>query len=71
MPSAAQRAQVEYEFPGSLLFCYPKDQREIQRDFKWLGSYRYGILHLGARDASTLQADCERASAMLGWPAPC
>jgi biotin carboxylase len=70
MPSAAQRAQVEREFPDSMLFCYPKGQREIQRDFKWLGSYRYGILHLGARDASALWADCERASALLGWPAP-
>ena len=35
-----------------------------------MGSYRYGILHLAAADAQQLRLDCERASALLGWPAP-
>ena len=42
----------------------------MQRDFKWLSSYRYGILHLGADDPVALRERCERASALLGWPAP-
>ena len=70
MPSQSQRGAMQAAFPSALLFCFPKDRSEIGRDFKWLGSYRYGILHLGSRDATSLQADCERASALLGWPAP-
>jgi hypothetical protein len=42
----------------------------MARDFKWLGSYRYGIVHLGGRDAADLRARCESASALLQWPAP-
>jgi len=43
----------------------------MTRDFKWLGSYRYGIVHLGARDMDDLRERCRDASALLGWPAPC
>jgi hypothetical protein len=35
-----------------------------------LGSHRYGILHLGGRDAADLHDRCARASALLGWPTP-
>ena len=57
-------------FPDALLFPYPKSAGSIARDFKWLGSYRYGITHLGGRDEADLQDRCERASALLGWAAP-
>jgi biotin carboxylase len=70
MPSAAQRAAFLQAFPDALLFEFPKDKSQIARDFKWLGSYRYGIMHLGGRDEDDLRERCERASAMLGWPAP-
>jgi len=70
MPSALQRARLHREFPDALLFEMPKSGRALERDFKWLGSHRYGILHLGGRDPDDLRARCERASAMLGWPAP-
>lgn len=69
-PTAEQKQALSEVFPQALLFCYAKDPREIARDFKWLGSYRYGILHLAAADAQQLRIDCERASALLGWPAP-
>ncbi len=58
------------QFPDGLLFCFPKPRGSMARDFKWLGSYRYGIVHLGGRDAADLRARCESASALLGWPAP-
>jgi biotin carboxylase len=70
MPGAAQRARLTREFPDALLFTYPKVGHSLARDFKWLGSYRYGILHLGGRDAADLRRRCEAASAILGWPAP-
>jgi hypothetical protein len=43
----------------------------MARDFKWLGSYRYGIAHLGGADTAELFAHCREASEILGWPAPC
>ena len=69
-PSQAQQDAVARQFPEALLFCFAKTPSQVARDFKWLGSYRYGILHLAALDAAHLRADCERASAILGWPAP-
>jgi hypothetical protein len=70
MPSKARRRDLRAHFPDHQLFEFPKLSAEIQRDFKWLGSYRYGILHLGGRDPSDLRARCEHASSLLGWKAP-
>lgn len=70
LPDTALRQAFASAFPDGLLFQYPKSQGSIERDFKWLGSYRYGITHLGGRDAHELRQRCEAASALLGWPAP-
>jgi len=70
LPTGAQVNAFAAAFPDGLLFPYPKSAGSIQRDFKWLGSYRYGITHLGGRDAADLRARCDRACALLGWPVP-
>lgn len=70
MPGAPQRAQLQAQFPDALLFCYPKSGHSLDRDFKWLGNHRYGIVHLGGRDEHDLRERTLRASALLGWPAP-
>jgi hypothetical protein len=70
MPGKRQLRRLQGQFPDSLLFRFPKKPQEIHRDFKWLGSYRYGILHLGGRDPDHLRLRCEQASALLDWPAP-
>jgi biotin carboxylase len=70
MPQAAQITQLQSAFPDHLLFQFPKAGHSLARDFKWLGSYRYGILHLSGRDAQDLQERCQRASGILHWPTP-
>ncbi|MCU0925443.1 MAG: ATP-grasp domain-containing protein [Hydrogenophaga sp.] len=70
MPGTAQRQDFADRFPDALLFRFPKPRGSMERDFKWLGSYRYGIAHLGGADAADLRARCEAASAALGWLAP-
>ncbi len=70
MPGPWQVARLAREFPDAMLFTYPKSGHSLARDFKWLGSHRYGILHLGGRDVHDLRRRCEAASALLGWPAP-
>jgi hypothetical protein len=67
-PSRAQRAAFARTLPDAMLLSYPKSRSEVQRDFKWLESYRYGIVHLGASDRASLRARTEVASHLLGWP---
>jgi hypothetical protein len=69
-PSAAQRHDVARSFPDALVFSFPKHGHALERDFKWTGSHRYGIVHLGGRDRAELRARAEHASRLLGWPAP-
>ncbi len=70
MPTAAQQAALQRQFPDALLFMQPKSGHALERDFKWLGNHRYGILHLHGRDEQDLRQRAEQASALLGWPAP-
>jgi hypothetical protein len=70
MPGAMQRRALEQAYPGALLFLYPKSAGSIARDHKWVGSYRYAIVHLGGQDEADLRRRCEVASVLLGWPAP-
>ena len=67
---AAQRAAFAQAFPDGLLLEFPKPRGSMQRDFKWLASYRYAIIHLGGADRQELRRRCEQASALFGWPAP-
>jgi hypothetical protein len=69
-PSAAQRAAFAAQFPDGLVFGFAKTGASLARELKWTGSHRYGIVHLGGRDAHALRERGEQASRLLGWPAP-
>ena len=70
MPGPAQVERFTAAYPDAMLLPFPKDKGSTARDFKWLGSYRYGIVHLGGRDAADLRRRADAASALLGWPSP-
>ena len=70
MPGRDQTARFGADYPDGMLLPFPKDKGSIARDFKWLGSYRYGIVHLGGQDAADLRLRADAASALLGWPSP-
>ena len=70
MPTRQQTSQAIGHFPDALLMPFPKGEGAIERDFKWLGSYRYGITHIGGRDWADLQHRAGQLSALLGWPSP-
>jgi ATP-grasp domain len=70
MPNEGQIKALKKQFPDHLLLQFPKAGHSLARDFKWLGSYRYGIMHLGGRNAADLRARCEIASNILQWPLP-
>jgi len=69
-PSELQTAVFREAYPDALLLAFPKPASSLARDFKWLGSYRYGVVHLGGTDALDLQRRCEVASSLLGWTPP-
>jgi hypothetical protein len=70
MPGAAARAALLGAFPDALLHTFGKQGHALERELKWLGSHRYATLHLHGDDAADLRRRAERASALLGWPAP-
>jgi hypothetical protein len=69
-PGRAREAAFAAAFTDGLMFGFPKQGHGLERDFKWTGSHRYGIVHLGATDRAHLRERAEQASALLGWPAP-
>ncbi len=69
-PGPAQAAAFAQRFADGLMFSFPKSGHGLARDFKWTGSHRYGIVHLGGRDWDDLRGRAEQASGLLGWPAP-
>ena len=70
MPMASEQRAFHRAYPDGLVLQFPKLSSQIQRDFKWLDSYRYGIVHLGGEDPTDLRRRCEHASSLLGWAAP-
>jgi biotin carboxylase len=70
VPDAQRQRAFHEAWPDALLLTFPKSRGSTERDYKWLGSHRYGIMHLGGQDAADLRQRCEAASALLGWTAP-
>lgn len=69
-PTQQQRDLLHTAYPDALLLEYPCTQAGIERDHKWLGSSRHGILHLGGQSEVDLRRRCEVASRLLGWAPP-
>jgi hypothetical protein len=69
-PGPAQQQHLQTDYPDALLLTFPKAAGSMARDYKWLGSHRYGIMHLGGANPADLRQRCEAASALLGWTAP-
>ena len=69
-PGRVQRKVFHQAYPDALLMAFPRAGGAVSRDFKWLGSYRYGIIHLGGADPQDLRRRCEVASSLVGWTPP-
>lgn len=68
MPSRSRMAEVCRVIAGCELFVFARDADERARDFKWLGSHRYGILNVAGKSPSEIYELAQRASMLLGWP---
>jgi ATP-grasp domain len=70
MPTLEQQQRLQQRFPDAYLLLFPKTGYSLKRDFKWLSSHRYAVLHLSGKDEQDLRARCEEASAIVGYAAP-
>jgi hypothetical protein len=68
--TAAQRRALARLYTDAQLLLFPKRGGALRRDFKWLGSHRYAVLHLSGDDEHDLRDRAVRASTLLGWTAP-
>jgi hypothetical protein len=68
MPTPRRLRSFAHLFPDAWLQAMPKQGRGLARDFKWLGSHRYGVMHLGGADVSDLHERYRRACQLLAWP---
>jgi len=67
-PTRAHELSLREAFPDAWLLAMPKQGGGLARDFKWLGSHRYGVMHLDGADVHDLHERYRRACALLGWP---
>ncbi|MFN9479023.1 MAG: acetyl-CoA carboxylase biotin carboxylase subunit family protein [Betaproteobacteria bacterium] len=67
-PRRAERAALAQACPDALLLTFTKRGAALRREFAWLESHRYGIVHLGADDWDALAARCAVAADALRWP---
>ncbi len=75
-PSPPPRTQEQLTLlqkaePDHLLLEFRKSKVGLKREYKWLDSHRYGVLHLSGFDTEDLKRRYLRACASLGWePGP-
>jgi len=66
-PSPGEVAELRARHPESRIMIYPKRGSDLRREMKWLGSYRYGVVNLGARTQAELFARFVRIHRDIGF----
>lgn len=61
-------AWLKANHPSAELTTYHKHGGGLAREYKWLGSHRYALLNMSARDETSLFDAFAEACARLGWP---
>lgn len=73
MPRPVPRARIRAareRFRDTIILTFDKSESGRKREYKWMGSNRYGVLNLHGRDHEDLRRNYETVCAALGWPAP-
>lgn len=66
-PSAAEIAALQARHADAHAMVYPKRGADLAREMKWLGSYRYGVVNLGAGSLERLFARFQRICAEIDF----
>ncbi len=67
-PTDAQIVKLKQLLPSALLLLFHKSAVGLAREYKWLESHRYAVLHLEGKDKADLQQRFELACDTLGYP---
>lgn len=66
-PERGEISSLRARHPGARIMIYAKRGAELRREMKWLGSYRYGVVNLGAASAAELFAAYARIHRDIGF----
>jgi hypothetical protein len=66
-PARGEIAALRARHPGARIMIYPKRGADLRREMKWLGSYRYGVVNLGAASRIELGAAYEAIHRDIGF----
>ena len=59
-PERGEIGRLRTRHPEARIMFYPKRGADLRREMKWLGSYRYGVVNLGARSPGELFSAYDR-----------
>ena len=48
-PDESRVNEIRKQYPDARILVYIKKGSSLAREYKWLGSYRYAVLNLGAK----------------------
>jgi hypothetical protein len=65
-PGAEDLARVQRRHPDAAVMLYLKRGAALAREMKWLGSYRYAVINLGARNEADLERRYAEIRQLLG-----
>ena len=68
-PGATELAEVRRRYPDASVMLYLKRGAALAREMKWLGSYRYAVVNLGAPTEEALDRKYEDIRRLLGFDA--
>jgi hypothetical protein len=66
-PGAAELARVQRHHPDAAVMLYLKRGAALAREMKWLGSYRYAVVNLGAPSEADLERRYTEIRQLLGF----
>ncbi len=69
-PRRGEIGRLRARHPGARIMFYLKRGADLRREMKWLGSYRYGVVNLGARSPGELFAAYDRIHREVGFHPP-
>jgi ATP-grasp domain len=53
-PDETRMTEIRKQYPDARILVYIKKGSSLAREYKWLGSYRYAVLNLGAKTSQDL-----------------
>jgi GNAT superfamily N-acetyltransferase len=66
-PSSSEIRELQARHENAHVMIYAKRGSDLKREIKWLGSYRYGTLNLGAADREAMFRAYHRICADIGF----